>query len=234
MDTELDVLAESLVELGEVVLVLGDLGDKIEGLLDNVLADDFENLVLLESLTRDVERKILRVDDTLDEVEILGNELFAVIHDEDAADIELDVVAFLLRLKEIEGSTMRTYQYIHFDQAQIYSPLRDEQDSLELELTLDGEVLDSEMILPVVGQALVEGSILLGSDILRIAGPDGLGLVKLLVGNLLLLDLLLLLFLALLLLLDLLNLGLLALFLFLDFLVVFNFLNYKSAPNDDG
>ena len=37
VNSELEVLAESLVELGKVVLVLGDLGDHVEGLLDNVL-----------------------------------------------------------------------------------------------------------------------------------------------------------------------------------------------------
>jgi hypothetical protein len=104
VDTELDVLAESLVELGEVVLVLGDLGEELQALLDEVLADDLQDLVLLEGLTGDVEGEVLRVDDTLDEVEVLGNEVLAVVHDEDTADVELDVVALLLRLEEIEGS----------------------------------------------------------------------------------------------------------------------------------
>lgn len=106
VNTELDVLAEGLVELGEVVLVLRDLGDEVESLLDEVLADDLEDLVLLESLTRDVEGEILRVDDTLDEVEVLGDEVLAIVHDEDTADVELDVVALLLGLEEIEGSTV--------------------------------------------------------------------------------------------------------------------------------
>jgi hypothetical protein len=105
VDTELHVLAEGLVELSEVVLVLSNLTEHIHGLLDEVLADDLEDLVLLQGLTRDVERKIFRVDNTLDEVEVLGDEILAVIHDEDAADIELNVVALLLALEEIEGST---------------------------------------------------------------------------------------------------------------------------------
>lgn len=106
VDTELQVLAERLVELLEVVLVLSDLGDQVEALLDNVLANDFEDLVLLEGLTGDVKREIFRVDDTLDEVEVLGDELLAVVHDEDTADIELDVVALLLGLEEIERCTV--------------------------------------------------------------------------------------------------------------------------------
>ena len=59
VNTKLDVLAESFVELGVVVLILGDLADEIHGLLDNVLANDLEDLVLLKSLARNVERKIL-------------------------------------------------------------------------------------------------------------------------------------------------------------------------------
>ena len=116
MDTELDVLAERLVELVEVVLVLSDLGEKVKALLDDVLANNLENLVLLESLTRDVEREILRVDDTLDEVEVLGDDVLAVVHDEDAADVELDVVPLLLGLEEVEGSTAYRMSAISLDE----------------------------------------------------------------------------------------------------------------------
>ena len=96
VDTELDVLSECLVKLGKVVLVFRDLTDEIHRLLHKVLADDLEDLVLLEGFTGDVEGKILRVDDTLDEVQVFWNEVFTVIHDEDSADVKLDVVAFLL------------------------------------------------------------------------------------------------------------------------------------------
>jgi hypothetical protein len=116
VDTELDVLAERLVELGKVVLVLRDVLEHLDGLLDEVLADDLQDLVLLESLTRDVEGEVLRVDDTLDEVEVLGDEVLAVVHDENAANIELDVVALLLRLEEVEGSTVRENESARVDQ----------------------------------------------------------------------------------------------------------------------
>lgn len=99
VNTELDVLAEGLVELVEVVLVLSNLADEVEGLLDKILANNLENLVLLESFARDVQREILRVDDTLDEVEVLRNEVLAIVHDEDTANVELDVITLLLRLE---------------------------------------------------------------------------------------------------------------------------------------
>ena len=105
VNTELRVLAERLVELLEVVLVLGNLADEVHSLLGNVLADDLEDLVLLEGFTGDVKREILGVDDTLDEVEVFGNDVLAVVHDEDSTNVKLDVVALLLGLEEIERRT---------------------------------------------------------------------------------------------------------------------------------
>ena len=105
MDTELNVLAKGLPELVIIVFVLSDLTNKVECLLDKILANDLQNLILLKSLTGNVEWKILRINDTLDKVKVLGDELLAVVHDEDTADIELDVVTLLLLFEEIERST---------------------------------------------------------------------------------------------------------------------------------
>lgn len=60
-------------------------------------------------------------------------------------------------------------------------PLRDVDDGLELELTLNREVLHGKVVLPVVRERLVEGRILLGGNLLGVAGPEGLGLVELLI-----------------------------------------------------
>jgi hypothetical protein len=70
MNTELEILTKHLVELAEVVLVLCNLTEKSQAFLDDVLAYSFEDLILLECLARDVEKEILRVNDTLDEVQI--------------------------------------------------------------------------------------------------------------------------------------------------------------------
>ena len=89
-------------------------------------------------------------------------------------------------------------------------------------------MLDSQVVFPIVGQALVEGRVLLWSDITGVASPERLGLVELLVLNSLLLDLLGLLLL-LLVLVDLLDLGLLLVV--LDFfLIVLNLLRKTLAP----
>jgi len=51
-----EVLCEIFVELVVVFFVLSDFVEKFDGLLYNVLSDNFENLVLLEGFTRNVER----------------------------------------------------------------------------------------------------------------------------------------------------------------------------------
>jgi len=72
-----------------------------------VFADDFQNLILLESLTRDVQRQVLRINNTLDEIEVLGNEVFTIVHNENAADVEFDIVALFLGLKKVERGTRK-------------------------------------------------------------------------------------------------------------------------------
>lgn len=125
VDTQLDVLSELLVELLEVLLVFSDLVEQLDALLHQVLPDDLENLRLLQHFSGNVQWQVFAVDDTLksniqylineqdkndvylDEVEILGHQLFAVLHDENASDVQLDGVLRLLVLEKIEGSALR-------------------------------------------------------------------------------------------------------------------------------
>lgn len=57
----------------------------------------------------------------------------------------------LLGFEQVKGSTLRNIEH-----------------SLELELTLNREVLDGKVVLPVVGDGLVEASVLLLGDVLRV------------------------------------------------------------------
>mmetsp|Transcript_40471 Transcript_40471/g.120726 ORF Transcript_40471/g.120726 Transcript_40471/m.120726 type:complete len:506 (+) Transcript_40471:132-1649(+) len=158
---QLEVLAKCFVKLVVVVLVLSNLGEHVEALLHDVLLDDLEDLVLLQRLARDVERQVLTVDDALDKAEVVRDEVLAVVHDEHAAHIQLDVVQLLLLVKHVERCTARH-----------------KQNRLELQLPLNTEVLDRKVLLPVVRDRLVEGSILLLGDLVRVAHPDGLLLVQ--------------------------------------------------------
>merc|ERR1712137_1335699 len=146
VDTELEVLAEGLVELLPVILVLSNLVEELDALLDEVLADHLHDTVLLKSFTRNVERKILGINNTLDEAQPFRDQLLTVVHDEHTAHIELDVVV-LLALEHIEGSTLG-----HIE------------DGSETKLTFEREVLDSQVLLPIVGERFVEfGVFLLGA-----------------------------------------------------------------------
>ena len=51
VDSELQVLAELLVQLLELFLVLADLTDQFHALLDDVLADHLQDLALLQSFS---------------------------------------------------------------------------------------------------------------------------------------------------------------------------------------
>lgn len=62
---------------------------------------------MLQNFTRDVRR---RVDDTLVEVEILGDEMFAVVHNKNAADVKLNAITPFLGLEEVERGALRNKQ----------------------------------------------------------------------------------------------------------------------------
>jgi len=171
MDAQFDILGKLLIELLEAVLVLDDLINELQALLDKVLPDDFENLVLLQHLTRDVKGQIFRINDSLDEVEVFWDEFFTVVHDEDSSNIKLDVVLLFLILKKVKRSS-----FGH------------EEQSPELKLSLYREVFDSQVFLPIVCQGLVELPVLLLRDVIRVSGPDGLCLVQLFILGVLLLQ----------------------------------------------
>merc|ERR1719469_387698 len=139
VDTELEALAKLLIELLVIVLLLSNLNEHFKTLLHQVLLDDSQDLVLLQGLTGDVQRKILRIDNTLDKIQPLRHQFIAIIHDEDTTHIELDVVTLLLGLEEIKWSTAR-----------------DEQESTEFKLSFNAEMFDSQVVFPIVGQGLVE------------------------------------------------------------------------------
>eukprot|EP00438_Fugacium_kawagutii_P014472 Skav223519 [mRNA] locus=scaffold1160:283543:284528:- [translate_table: standard] len=162
MHSKLQALAKSLVELLVVVLLLSNLRKHFQALLDKVLLDHSEDLVLLQGLTRDVQGKILGIHNALHEVQPFWHEFLTVIHDEHAANVELDVVSFLLGLKEIKGC-----------------PARHEKQGPELKLSLHAEVFHCKVVLPVIRQGLVEAGILFVSHILRLPHPQGLVLVEL-------------------------------------------------------
>jgi hypothetical protein len=59
VDTKLEILGELLVEFLVVFLVLSDFGEHFQALLYDILLDNLENTILLEGLTRNVQREIV-------------------------------------------------------------------------------------------------------------------------------------------------------------------------------
>jgi len=106
VNTKLEILAELFVEFLEVFSIFGYLLEELEALLGDVLLDDLQDFVVLEILSGDVEGEILGVNNTSDEAKIFRDEVFAVVHDEDSSDVELDVIFLLLGFEHVEGSSL--------------------------------------------------------------------------------------------------------------------------------
>jgi hypothetical protein len=67
VDTEFQVLGELFIELFVVLLVFSDLSEHFKALLDDVLLDDLQDSVLLESFSGNVKWEIVGIDNTLNE-----------------------------------------------------------------------------------------------------------------------------------------------------------------------
>jgi hypothetical protein len=100
VDTQLHILAERLIEL---VFVLCNLTNEVHALLDMFLWMTFRR-VSWQML------RGIRVDNTLDKVEVLVNGVLAVVHDEHVAYIKLMFLSFFFDSKRLKGGLMCTCQ----------------------------------------------------------------------------------------------------------------------------
>jgi len=124
-----------LVEFLVILSILLNFNEHFQALLDNILLDDFEDLVLLEGFSGDVQGEIFRIYYSLNKGEPFWDEFFTVVHDEDSSDIQFDVVLLLLLFEQVE-----------------WGSLWDEQECFELELTFNREVLLGEVFFPIIGE----------------------------------------------------------------------------------
>ena len=85
MDAKFQALVNLFVEHLVVVRPLGNFCEHFKALLHKVLLDHAQDFVVLQSLLRNVQRRIHGVNDT---VQPLCNKLVAAIHDENAAGIQ--------------------------------------------------------------------------------------------------------------------------------------------------
>jgi hypothetical protein len=87
VNSEFDVLGELLVEDLEVFLVFGNGGEHFKSAFDNILTDQFDDTVLLKVFSGNVKWKIIRINNTLKEVKVFWDKIFAVIHNENSANV---------------------------------------------------------------------------------------------------------------------------------------------------
>lgn len=103
-DAELDLGAEGVPE-GVVLLavVLLDAHQLVLDLLFQVPADDLEDTGLLEHFTTDVQVHVGGIHDTADETEVLGDQVFALVHNHNAGGIQTQAALGLTGIKFLGG-----------------------------------------------------------------------------------------------------------------------------------
>jgi hypothetical protein len=163
VDSQLQVLRKLLIEFLVIFSILYNLLDHLKALLCDILLNHLQDFIMLQELSRNIERQILAVNYPLDEAQILGDKLLAIVHNKDPPDIKLNVVLLLLSLEKIKRRS-----------------LGEEKDGFELQASFDGELLDMKVLLPVIGELLIKISVLLLFDIFRLPHPERFVLVDLL------------------------------------------------------
>lgn len=72
-----------------VILLLVQLLQHVKSLAYQFLLDNLDQLVLLQSFTGHIKRKVVGIDNTLDEAQVAGHHFLEVVADEDAAHKQL-------------------------------------------------------------------------------------------------------------------------------------------------
>lgn len=161
-DSQLDVGGELLPKV--IISLLIHLLQHVQNLSDQLLLDDLEEFVLLEVFTGDVQRKIIGINKTTNEGQVLREHVLEVISDEDTTDVQLDVLNGLAVVLE---SILR-------------SLLWHEEDRLESDFSFSNKVDVAQWKIVVLGDALVELVVFFVSDIAGLSHPNWLQAVNLL------------------------------------------------------
>lgn len=102
----LHVFGELFVEFLVLVGIVGELLKQLHTFLHQVLTNDLEDFTLLKHFSRYVEWQVFAVHNTLHKVQVLGNQLLTIVHNEDAAHVQLYVVLLFLILEHVERSAL--------------------------------------------------------------------------------------------------------------------------------
>ena len=105
MNTKFKIFSKLFIELLIVLGIFRDLSKELKAFFTDIFLNNLKDFMLLKELSRDVQRKILRIDYTLNKTKVIRNNFCAVVHDKDSSNIKFDVVLLFLGFKEIERSS---------------------------------------------------------------------------------------------------------------------------------
>ena len=151
---ELSPEGRVLVALG-LVFVIGQLFKHGQHALGAAFTDGLDVAAFLQDLAADVEWQVGRVDHALDEAQVVGQQRFGVVHDEDALDVELEAAA-LVAVPQVERGLGG-----HVQQLGVFAA------------AFDAVVGVGQRVLAVVADLFVERLILLGGDVALATRPQG-------------------------------------------------------------
>merc|ERR1719326_958592 len=142
-----------------IAVALRELLEHLEHLARKLLRDHLKDLVLLELLAVDVERQVVRVNNTLNPHQIARQEVVELVRDKHTADVELDVALPALSVA-----------HVHV----MGCALRNVQDRAELDVAFRIEVGVRERLKDVLANRLVERLVLLLRNVILGPKPDRL------------------------------------------------------------
>ncbi len=88
---------------------IGNLLDHVQDFSHKLLLDDLKQFVLLKGFTGDIQRQIIRVNNTLDKSKIFWHHVFKVFCDEHSTNVQLDVFSPLTII--LEGTSRGSFWY---------------------------------------------------------------------------------------------------------------------------
>mmetsp|Transcript_41548 Transcript_41548/g.64996 ORF Transcript_41548/g.64996 Transcript_41548/m.64996 type:complete len:648 (+) Transcript_41548:194-2137(+) len=155
--TDLDVFPVVLGEGLELGLVLLDGLEHVDGLAHEPLADDGQDLALLQDLAAHVQGQVLGVHHAAHEHQPPRQQLLELVADEHALDVELHGPRVLVEHvpRELKGQRRGHVQH-----------------ALELHLALEAEVRVAQRVVVPAESALVELGVLAVGTVLGAAQPD--------------------------------------------------------------
>lgn len=94
----------------ELFAKIDNLSKKFHACFYGYFSDHLQFFFLLQHLTGQVQRLILRVNNALHKVQVLGHKIVAVLRNEDALDVKRNAVSLLLRFHHIKRRALRDWK----------------------------------------------------------------------------------------------------------------------------